>query len=200
MARRLPASFYLQPTRKVARELLGKILCVKTRAGIIRARIVETEAYLGARDRAAHTFGGRRTERNEAMYSRGGHVYVYFIYGMHYCMNVVTRAVGEPEAVLLRALEPLDDGDSDMRMNGPGKLCRALGIDRKMNGLDLTAKNSPIWIERAPKMKTKREKIHSGPRVGIDYAGEAKDWPLRFLFEGNRHVSKKPVARIKTGP
>lgn len=195
MGRRLPARFFKAPTEKVARDLLGKILCVRTRAGVSRSRIVETEAYLGAKDQACHSYRNRKTDRNKAMYLRGGHGYVYFVYGMHFCFNVVTRDAGMPEAVLIRAVEPLDDEGVEPMTNGPGKLCRHLRIDRRHDGLSLTRRDSPIWLEEPKAREIKKETIHRGPRVGIDGAPEAKDWPLRFLYEGNRYVSKKPRPR-----
>lgn len=189
---RLPRKFYRNPTARVARELIGKVLCVRTARGVERSRIVETEAYLGVKDRACHSFGGRRTARTEPMYRDGGHVYVYFIYGMHFCLNVTTRMAEIPEAVLIRAVEPLGDGSrplSRVRMttNGPGKLCRRFSITREDNGLDLTAAKSRIWIE--PGAPTPRRWIGVTPRIGIDGSGEAKARLLRYALEGNPFVS-----------
>src|SRR5262245_2660166 len=159
--RPLPRSFYLQPTLRVAQALLGKILVHDTPDGRASGRIVEVEAYRGPTDRAAHSRGGHRSPRNEAMWGLGGHAYVYFIYGMHFCMNVVTQRAGRPEAVLIRALEPVN-GLNLMRerralasdipawrlCRGPGALCRALGITREQNGADLTS--SALRIFDAP--------------------------------------------------
>jgi DNA-3-methyladenine glycosylase len=188
---RLSRSFYVRKTERVARDLLGKVLCVRTARGVERARIVETEAYLGAGDRAAHTFGGRRTERVEAMYLGGGHTYVYFIYGMHFCMNLTAGPRDSGQAVLIRAVAPLADGTppprAKMRTNGPGKLCARFGITRADNGLDVTAPASRIWVEDAA--RSRGEKIHRSPRIGIDGAGEARDHLLRFSIEGNPYVS-----------
>ena len=156
-------------------------------------RIVEVEAYLGARDAACHSFRGR-TKRNAVMFGPGGHAYVYFIYGFYHCLNVVTLGEGEPEAVLIRALEPVE-GQELMRTNrkgrpnlcnGPGVLCQALGIDRSFNGHALWLK--PLQI--CPGALLTDEHIASTPRIGVDYAGEAAAWPLRFCIEGNAHVSK----------
>jgi DNA-3-methyladenine glycosylase len=191
---RLPRSFYARKTERVARDLLGKVLCVRTERGVARARIVEVEAYLGAKDRAAHTFGGRRTKRVEAMYLGGGHLYVYFIYGMHFCMNITAGAENSGEAALIRAVAPLEDAlppaRAKMRTNGPGKLCARYGITRAENGLDLTSRTSRIWVEEG--RRGRDEKIHASPRIGIDGAGEAKDHLLRFSLEGNPYVSRRP--------
>lgn len=188
---RLPREFYVRKTESVARDLLGKTLCVRTRRGVERARIVETEAYLGAGDRAAHTFGGRRTARVEAMYLGGGHAYVYFIYGMHFCINLTAGAKDSGEAALVRAVAPLSDPvpppRAKMRTNGPGKLCAFYGITRADNGLDVTAPGSRIWVEDGA--LARGEKIHRSPRIGIDGAGEAREHLLRFSIEGNPYVS-----------
>lgn len=182
----LPFSFYRRDTVTVARELLGKRLVRVYRGKRLSGIIVETEAYLGALDRAAHTWNGRATERVRSMYLPGGHAYVYLIYGMHYCLNVVTRGRGEPEAVLIRALEP-EEGVI-FPTNGPGKLCKALKIDKKLDGASL---RGPImFIERSGRSPTK-EQIGSGPRIGVDYAGEAAAWPLRFTWRGSPCLSRK---------
>jgi DNA-3-methyladenine glycosylase len=190
MGKKLPRSFYQRPTIEVARELLGKRL-VRVRNGRrLSGIIVETEAYLGVKDAAAHTYGGHRSPRNEAMYGDGGHAYVYFIYGMHFCLNSVTRRANQPVAVLIRALEP-SEGIELMRVfrkvkkdrdlaNGPGKLCQALQIKRSCNGVDLTG--DELFIEDAG-IDVKRSQITAGPRIGVDYAGAAAKWPLRFLIK-----------------
>jgi DNA-3-methyladenine glycosylase len=199
---KLDRSFYLKDTITVARQLLGKLLVHEVDGKRISGIIVETEAYLGTIDRAAHSFGGRRTLRNEVMYSLGGHAYIYFIYGMYYCFNVVTGHEGVPEAVLVRALEPVGGLDfmaaarykndyaplsSRKRINltnGPGKLCIALAIDRSLNGEDLCG--SRIYIED----RTDIPDICSAKRIGIDYAGDDRDLPLRFYIQHNKYVSK----------
>ena len=196
-ARALPRAFYLQPTLVVARHLLGKLLCHQTTAGISTGRIVEVEAYRGITDRAAHTFGGRHTARNESMWGPPGHAYVYFVYGMHHCVNVVTRPAGIPEAVLIRALEPID-GVSLMRQRrgrateavwslcrGPGSLCRALGITRGEDGDDLTT--GPLRILDAPGIPGRS--IVRTPRIGVDYAGTDAQRPWRFSLRDCRAVS-----------
>src|SRR2546423_1100203 len=149
---KLPRSFYLrEDTAAVARDLLGKLLVVPAEDGTrVSGMIVETEAYMGIGDRAAHSFGGRRTARNEVMYGLAGHVYVFFVYGMYYQFNVVTGPADHPHAVLIRAVEPVE-GIEMMRVrrgemkernltSGPGKLCMAMGIDRRLNGEDLLGK------------------------------------------------------------
>jgi DNA-3-methyladenine glycosylase len=192
--------FYLRSTEAVARDLLGCFLVRDVDGRRMAARIVETEAYLGARDAACHSFRGQ-TKRNAAMFGPGGHAYVYFIYGFHHCLNVVTMREGEPEAVLIRALEPVE-GVEVMKHNrkdrpnlcsGPGVLCQALQIDRAFNG-------HPFWmppLQIHPGALSKGERIISTPRIGVDYAGEAAAWPLRFCIEGNAHVSGGKKFRVE---
>lgn len=168
----LSRSFYERPTLVVARELLG---CTLVHAGQ-RVRIVETEAYIGPDDLAAHSAGGRRTPRNEAMWGPAGHAYVYFIYGMYFCLNVVTEGPGVPAAVLIRAADP--------GMRGPGVLCRELGLNRSHNGLDLTASELLIEPGQPP------GEIAESPRIGVDYAGEWAARPWRFYEQGNPWVSR----------
>lgn len=195
--RPLPRRFYGQDTVTVARELLGCVLQRTIEGTVLRARIVETEAYLGANDPASHARRGLRSERNESMYLRGGHAYVYFTYGMHYCMNVVTGEEEIAEAVLLRAAQPLE-GLEVMRANrpkarreidllsGPGKLCMALAIDRHLDGVSLAGDELSI----APRdIDVPEDAIAISPRVGIEGAGEAAAWPLRFFLANNPHVS-----------
>lgn len=196
---KLAREFYTRAdTLAVARELLGKRLVVPAPTGErVAGRIVETEAYLGVEDAAAHSYGGRRTARTETMYAVGGTVYVYFVYGMHHQFNVVTGAEGSPHAVLIRALEP-EEGVERMRerrpakpdrqlTSGPGKLCRALGLDLSYNKADLTG--SLVWVEDAGQ-RVSHEEIAAGPRVGIDYAGDYVSKPWRFWLKGNAFVSK----------
>ncbi len=140
-------------------------------------RIVETEAYLGFADAAAHSWRGRRTARVEPMYKEGGHLYVFFVYGMHHCANIVTRPAGIPEAVLLRAAEGPQGAPAKL-MSGPGRLCSALGIRRSMSGADLLAEGDIRMFRPRERSKSR---IGVSPRIGVDYAGEAKDWPLRFF-------------------
>lgn len=197
--RPLPKPFYRRPAEIVARDLLGRYLVRELDGERLVLRLVETEAYLGAPDRASHASGGRRTPRNESLYLPGGHAYVYFIYGMHYCLNAVT---GEPEigsAALLRAGEPVE-GEGRMRENrgwtrktrpgdlagGPGKICQALGVGRELDGVPLD--QPPLYITRGEPVKD--SEVVAGPRIGVDYAGEAAAWPLRFSVRGHGHVSK----------
>ena len=195
--RPLGRSFYLQPTLRVARALLGKVLVHDTREGRTAGRIVEVEAYRGPRDRAAHTAGGRRTARNETMWGPGGHAYVYFVYGMHHCVNVTSRPPGVPEAVLIRALEPLDglelmrarrdllEGSAWKLCRGPGALCRAMGLTRAQDGADLV--HSRLRIIDAPPMP--RSRIARTARIGVAYAGTDALRPWRFLVRGSVAVS-----------
>ena len=178
--RKLPLNFYeSEDTVAVARDLLGKLLVVPDQEGRrVSGMIVETEAYLGIQDRAAHSYGGRRTARNEVMYGRAGHVYIFFVYGMYYQFNVVTGPPGHPHAVLIRAVEPVEGIDiirtrrDEMKdrnlTSGPGKLCIALGIDRRLNGADLRGKQ--VWLEEHCSYSD--NEISTGPRIGIDYAGD----------------------------
>ena len=196
-ARALPRRLYLQPTLRVARALLGKTLVHDGPEGRTAGRIVEVEAYRGPADRAAHSSGGRRTPRNEVMYGPPGYAYVYFIYGMYFCMNVVCQPAGVPEAVLLRALEPLEgialmrrrrglpDGPEWRLCRGPGALCRALGITRAENGADLV--RGPLRIVDAPPVPAAR--VARTARIGVAYAGADAARPWRFLLRGSPAVS-----------
>jgi DNA-3-methyladenine glycosylase len=187
----------LQPTLRVARALLGKILVHDTREGRAAGRIVEVEAYRGPRDRAAHTAGGRRTPRNETMWGPAGHAYVYFVYGMHYCVNVTTQPPGVPEAVLLRALEPLDgielmrarrglpEGPDWKLCRGPGALCRAMGLTRAEDGADLVRSRLRI-LDTTPMPASQ---IARTARIGVAYAGTDALRPWRFLVRGSVAVS-----------
>ncbi len=199
-ASRLNRDFYRRvDTLRVAKDLLGKLLVVPDESGgRVSGMIVETEAYLGEIDKAAHSFGGRRTDRNEITYADGGHVYVFFVYGMYYQLNLVTGVVDHPHVVLVRALEPVE-GIEKMRQrrgamkdtnltSGPGKLCIALGITRDLNGEDL--EGDRIWVEEYRSFR--KSEIASGPRIGIDYAEEFVEMPWRFWVSGSGYVSKGP--------
>lgn len=180
----LPRSFYDRETVLVAQDLLGKLLVHRIGEIARIGRIVEVEAYLGPQDLAAHSSKGL-TPRTRAMFGPPGHVYVYLIYGMHHCMNVVTDAPGTGTAVLLRALEPV--ANLAAPANGPGRLCKAMGIDKSHYGHDLCSDDLYIAeAEQAPPFS-----IVTRPRIGVDYAGDWAARPLRFYIEGNPHVSKK---------
>lgn len=194
----LPLAFYRRDTTAVARELLGMRLFRRLPDGsLLAGRIVETEAYLGIGDPACHTFGGRQTPRTATMYAGGGVAYVYLIYGMHYCLNAVTRNAGEPEAVLIRAVAA-ERGEAYFAatlphlrpaqwLSGPGRLCRAMAIGRGENGLSL--RSAALWIAKGPPVGD--EHVAAVPRVGVDYAGEAAQWPLRFYVKGDPAVSRR---------
>ena len=190
----LPRSFYDRPTLDVARDLLGKTLVRRTPDGSAALRIVETEAYVGQADNACHASKGL-TERNRVMFGPPGHAYVYFIYGMYHCLNLVTERDGFPAAVLIRAGQPIY-GMPEMVprrktakpaeiASGPGKLCMALAIDRALNGVDL-CREGPLYVEDGYTPSD----IVTCPRIGVDYAGEHRDLPWRFYIKGNPCVSK----------
>jgi DNA-3-methyladenine glycosylase len=183
-------AFFGRSALKVARELIGMHLVRDDGAIVRRGRIVETEAYLGPRDRAAHSSRGR-TARTDVMFGPPGRAYVYFIYGFWNCLNVVTGAEGVPHAVLLRALEPLD-GITDKTW-GPGLLCRAMHVDRRLNGADLLG--GELWIERP--RRPARLSLGRSTRVGVDYAGEWARRPWRFFDRASCYVStirRRPTA------
>ena len=194
----VPRHFYSDPNPvKVARGLLGKIVRVKEKSGDCAARIVETEAYGGAQDRASHAWRGR-TARNESMFGRPGTAYIYLCYGIHRMMNVVTAPEGVAAAVLIRAVEPLEGvkkmarrrgvSASEFRLTaGPGALTQALGICMDWCGSDLVC--GPISIEDDG-VKVPKAKIETGRRVGVNYAGPAARFPWRFWVRGNRWVSR----------
>ena len=177
--RKLPRSFYDRDTITVARELLGKYLVHAKRVG----RIVEVEAYLGPYDRAAHSAKGL-TERTKVMFGPPGHAYVYLIYGMYYCMNVVTERKGHASAVLLRAVEPIKNVKG--RTQGPGLLCKAMGIDKRLNAHDLLSADFHIAAPRTAEPFT----IVKRPRIGVDYAAHWARRHLRFYLKGNPFVSR----------
>jgi len=180
---RLPRTFYDRDAITVAHELLGKLL-VHASGGVTRVgRIVEVEAYLGPHDLAAHSARGR-TARTEVMFGPPGHAYVYLIYGMHHCMNVVVEPEGRAAAVLLRALEPV--AHIEGRTQGPGLLCRAMHIDRRHNGMDLLSDTLHLLSppDAGPVRMVKR------PRIGVDYAAHWAKRLLRFYIKGNRYISR----------
>ncbi len=195
---KLPAIFFEQKNVvKIARELLGKGLFTKIDGVVTGGKIVETEAY-SWKERGCHAFEGRKTSRNEIMFSDGGYAYVYLCYGMHNLFNVVTNTKGTAEAVLIRAVEPVA-GLEEMKVrrgelknpyhitSGPGKLTRALGIDRTFNGKYL--RDTEVWIEDLG-IIVKNKDILASKRIGIDYAGEDANLPWRFTIKDNKWVSK----------
>jgi DNA-3-methyladenine glycosylase len=181
-------SFFLQGTLAVARGLIGMHLVHRTGGEVHRGRIVETEAYQGPQDLAAHSARGR-TPRTEVMFGPPGHAYVYFIYGMWHCLNVVTARAGRPHAVLLRALEPLSDPGA--RTWGPGLLCQAFRVGRDLNGCDL--RGSRLWLERAP-AGARAPRIARATRIGVDYAGDWASKPWRFFDADSPYVSTASAA------
>jgi DNA-3-methyladenine glycosylase len=190
----LPRSFYLRPTLTVAKDLLGKYIARRINDKILIGKIVETEAYLGDNDPASHAYRGK-TKRNEVMFGEGGHLYVYFTYGMHFCANVVTDAEGRGRAVLLRAVEPLEGRDIMVKnrklkdtkyiklTNGPAKFCEAFVINSKDNGTDLLG--DEIFITTGGNIP--RKQIISASRIGIT-SGTEKRW--RYYIKGNPFISK----------
>ena len=190
---KLMQEFYARDTLTVARELLGNYLVREYEGERLICRITETEAYIGRCDKACHAYGYKRTARTETLFARPGTAYVYLIYGMYNCLNFVTEPEDKPAAVLIRGLEAVDGLETMQKLrypkqtgeltsyqkknflNGPGKLCKALSIDRSLNGLDLTG--DTMYVVRSGPAPSR---IHSGPRIGIDYAEEAVDFPWRF--------------------
>ena len=212
---RLDRAFFRRDPVTVARALLGqRLVRVLPEGRRLAGVIVETEAYLGIPDRAAHTFGGRHTPRNASMWKDGGHAYVYFTYGMHFCMNVVTegprKPPGNPTAVLLRALEPTEGLDLMAAQrglaraprfdihhphsvialcSGPAKLCQALAITRDLDGIDLVTSDT-LFIERLRSRAYPTRQIAATPRIGVAYAGPWAQRPLRFHLHHSPHVSR----------
>lgn len=200
--RRLSRAFYARPVLTVARECIGKLLVHRSEAGLLAGRIVEAEAYRGPEDRAAHSWGGRQTARTSAMFGPAGHAYMFLIYGLHWQFNIVTSKTGEPHAVLIRAIEPIygldtmaaHRGMSADRLeltNGPGKLCQALGLDRRHYGVDLC--DSPLFLADGAKGPIARSR-----RIGIDYAGSWAEKPWRFYDPTSPYTSRLPARPSRT--
>nr|WP_246188213.1 DNA-3-methyladenine glycosylase [Paenibacillus tengchongensis] len=209
----LTSGLYRLSALEAAPLLLGQHVVRRTGDGEIRCRIVETESYGGIEDKGSHAYGGRRTARTEVMFSAGGTAYVYLIYGMYHCLNVVTGEQDDPQAVLIRAVEPLTDADA-ARMalyrggalkkptglsSGPGKLCRALRIDKSLNGIRLNQTGGPLWLEQG--CAPQKLDIVEAPRINIPYAGEYEKLPWRFYLRNNPWVSvrdrQEPAFRWK---
>jgi len=200
---KLEREFYKKSSIELAKDLIGKILVHKFNGYEVSGRIVEVEAYMGIEDKAAHSFSGKRTKRTEVMYGIPGILYVFLIYGMYCCVNVVAGEIDEPQAVLIRAIEPIHGLDQmsfnrykkpyeelakKERLNltnGPGKLCMAMGIGRGANGVDLCKDNFFVEVDEY------KAEIVSSKRIGIDYAKEAVDFLWRFHIKDNNFVSKR---------
>ena len=195
---RIERKFYMRDAVTVGKDILGKIIVKKTADGrIMSGRITEVEAYMGITDKASHSYGGRRTKRTEVMYKEGGYSYVFLIYGMYECFNVTVGREGDPQAVLIRGVEPLENKnlmwekrkvkkEKDIS-NGPGKLTKALGITREDNGADLVASEN-LWLEDDG---YKVKDIVETTRIGIDYAEEDALKPWRFYIKDSIFISKK---------
>ncbi|MFW5984839.1 MAG: DNA-3-methyladenine glycosylase [Halanaerobiaceae bacterium] len=194
----LNKKFYLKDAVTVARRLVGKLLVREIEEKKVVCRIVETEAYCGPEDKGSHAYQNRKTDRTKVMFAAGGCAYVYLIYGMYHCFNVVCAPRGKPEAVLIRAGEPLSgqkiieknrkikNQNPKNLTNGPGKLCQALKIDKKFNGYSLF-KGEKLYIQDSG--SSKEIKIAAGKRINIDYAEEYKHKPWRFYIKGNPYLS-----------
>lgn len=198
MSTRLPKSFYSQDALYLAPRLLGKVLVRKIGESYVRCQIVEVEAYAGPHDKAAHVYNNKRTARTESMFLAGGHTYVYIIYGMHHCLNIVAGVADKPQGVLIRGVEPLDEESfriikenrsirskklSDLT-NGPGKLCAALGINKSLNGYNLLG-GEELFLEDVGSNPS----IVCAPRINIPYAEEYIQKPWRYYIKDNPYVS-----------
>jgi DNA-3-methyladenine glycosylase len=192
--KRLPRSFFSYNTRLVAEQILGKFLVRETEEGRIVGKIIEVEAYLGVKDKASHCFGAKRTEKTEIMYMKPGTLYVYYIYGTNFCLNVITEPIGVPCAIFIRKLYPIEGIDLMKRnrnipigknfknlVDGPSKLCQALNITKEVfNGNDSCSPNSKLYF--AEGLEKEQYRISLEKRIGIDYAEEDKDKLLRFIY------------------
>jgi DNA-3-methyladenine glycosylase len=195
---RLNYEFYQKDAVQTAKDLLGKIIVRKYDGKTIKVKIVETEAYCGAEDKASHAHNNKKTKRTAPMFKEGGHSYIYLIYGMYYCLNVVTAAENKPHAVLIRGVEPLEglnyikenrqikSSKTEDLTNGPGKLSQALKIDKSLDGCSLVKNNALYIIDGG----TENFEVGSSPRVNIDYAEEYKDKKWRFFIKNNKYISK----------
>lgn len=193
----LPRQFYQQDGVSLGRALVGKILVRNVDNHLISTRIVETESYIGPEDKGCHAYNNKKTERTKPMFEKGGHIYVYLIYRMYHCLNIVANKKGKPEAVLIRAVEPLNNiaylkrnrkkkiHDTTELTNGPGKLCEALKIDVQPNGKKLAKKNNLYILDDSYEYT-----VESSTRINIDYAEEYKHKRWRFFMRNNRYVSQ----------
>ncbi|MFN9992801.1 MAG: DNA-3-methyladenine glycosylase [Phycisphaerales bacterium] len=201
MSPRAERSFFACDAEALARRLLGQTLVRRFRGRTLRGRIVETEAYVGAHDAASHAYKGRMTERNRAMFADPGVCYVYFTYGMHHCFNLSCGALGDPQAVLLRALEPLDGHDvmrelrdrediaDRLLCRGPANLAKAFAIERSVDGVD-TVTSDELYIELVRRRAPRSSSMGNTPRIGISHrAGAWRDKPLRWYLRDSRSVS-----------
>jgi len=201
MKKRLSKKFYLRnDVVQISKELLGKVLCTQFESQLASGIIVETEAYRAPDDKACHAYLNKYTERTKVMFEAGGVAYIYLCYGIHHLFNVVTGEKGNAHAILVRAIEPLDNVElMPSRRNftkvksqltaGPGVMSKALGITKKLTGVTLLQKSSPIWIEDRA-IEIPDTAIIASPRVGIPYAEECIEWPWRFRVKGSRWTSK----------
>ncbi|MFO8052520.1 MAG: DNA-3-methyladenine glycosylase [Candidatus Omnitrophota bacterium] len=188
-------AFFLKGAKYVAKNILGDFLVLRKKEHSLVGRIVETESYLGRGDDASHSFSGRRTARNEALYQQGGTIYVYLIYGLYWCFNIVTSSKTNPQGVFIRALEPVE-GIKEMEKrrgknrknltNGPCRWTEAFGVDKKFLGKKIYSDQNYILQK-----KKRNFDIVEAKRIGIDYAKQSKDLPLRYYIKENRFVSKK---------
>lgn len=193
---KLERNFYERETLDVARDLLGKYMVHETKDGKTVGKIVEVEAYVGSSDAACHAYNGKYTNRTKVMFGKGGYAYIYLIYGIYYCMNVVTNQETYPEAVLIRALEPIEGLELMKKRrttesifnvcSGPGKLCQAMGITKVQNEMDLCGES--MYLLSGERILP--EQIAVTPRINIDYAKEAREYPWRFIIKNNPFVSK----------
>ena len=190
---RVKRSFYTRETLLVARKLLGKYIVRRIRNQTLVAKIVETEAYIGPEDRAAHSYNWKVTPRNIAEYDEGGHIYIYLCYGMYWQFNITTSTFGKPECVLIRALEPVKKLKSPIKQiknltNGPGKLCKWLKLDKSFYGEDLVDSRR-VWLEEGEAIRPSQ--VIKAKRIGIDYAGVWKNKLWRFYIKDSPFVSKQ---------
>jgi|GEM_PF-313300 len=193
----LPRTFFDRPTLKVAKDLLGKALIKKTPSGILQTKIVDVEAYVGPKDKACHASKGR-TKRTEIMFGPAGFTYVYLIYGMYHCLNIVTEREEYPAAILIRGLEILGEDDPKAlptRIDGPGRVCRFLEVNRTHNGLDATL-GTTLWIEDHG-LTISRRQIQALTRIGVDYAGEWADKLWRFHLPVPRSSKRRLITQSK---